>query len=423
MSAVRRAAAKTFEALQVRNFRLYFIGQTISVSGTWMQSLAQGWLVLQLTGSGLALGIAVALQFLPMLLAGTWAGLVIDRSEKRRVLFMTQGSAGLLALALGLIVALGHPEVWEVFLMAFLLGVVNMFDNPARQSFVQEMVGRDLLPNAVSLNSVLVNAGRIIGPAIAGVVIAVAGIPACFLVNAASFAAVIVALALMDSRELRPIRTVSRQAGQLRAGFRYAFGDETIRSVLIAVGIVGIFAFNFTTSLPLLVRTTYHGSAATYGAFMAAMGVGAVVGGLTIAHRSRPSVPLLAALCAAFGILVLAVAIAPTKIVVLILLVPMGAASIAFVSTANATLQLASHEEMRGRVMALFSIGFLGSTPIGAPLIGAICAWSTPRVGLAVGGAATLIASAVLISLARHLEPGRIRQVALLDEGLARPSG
>lgn len=413
MSAVRRATRRTFEALRVRNFRIYFAGQLISISGTWMQAVAQGWLVLKLTNSGVALGIAIALQFLPMLIVGTWGGLIVDRMSKRKILFLTQGASGVLALILGVLVGIGRIHVWEVFVMAFCLGVANLFDNPARQSFVQEMVGRELLPNAVSLNSVLMNSGRIIGPAFAGAIIATIGIAACFFLNALSFVGVIVALALMRKKDLAPIRRVARAKGQLREGFRYAFHDETISSVLIAVGIVGIFAFNFTVSLPLLTRMTFHGNAATYGLFMAAMGIGAVIGGLTVAHRSKPTVAMLAGLCLAFGILLLGVAVAPTEWVAIVLLVPMGAASIAFVSTANATLQLASDEEMRGRVMSLFGIGFLGSTPIGAPLIGLICMVSSPRFGLALGGVATLLAAGPLLLSARKTHPDKRLDLAV----------
>jgi MFS family permease len=350
-----------------------------------------------------------------MLLLGPWGGLVVDRSSKRGVLFATQSAGGLLALVLGILTALGHIRVWEVLVMASLLGVVNLFDNPARQSFVQEMVGRDLLPNAVSLNSVLVNAGRITGPAIAGLLIATAGIPACFLLNSLTYVAVLVALALMDVSALTPIRTVERRKGQLREGFRYAFGDETIRDVLIAVGIVGVFAFNFTTTLPLLVRVTFGGSAGAFGLLMAAMGAGAVLGGLTIAHRARPSIGMLAVLCASFGALLVGLALAPDELVAILLIVPMGAASIAYISTANATLQLSSREEMRGRVMSLFAIGFLGSTPIGAPMIGAIASATSPRIALLVGATATL-AAAIPLGLAARRRSGPA------PEGLLRPA-
>ena len=402
MSALRLAGGRTFAALSVRNFRLYFIGQLISLSGTWMQSMAQAWLVLKLTGSGVDLGFVVALQFVPMLLVGTWGGLIVDRVQKRNLLFATQASAAMFAVILGVLTLTGHVQIWQIFVMAFLLGMVNVFDNPARQAFVQEMVGRDLLSNAVSLNSVLVNLGRVIGPATAGAVIALFGIPACFFINAASFVAVICALALMRTSELTPIKRVIRARGQLRQGFRYAFGDETIRDVLTAVAIVGIFAFNFTVSLPLLVKITFHGSAGAYGILLAAMGAGAVLGGLVIAHRSRPSIPLLAGLCLSFGVAMLGVAYAPSIVVATIFAVPMGAASIAFISTANASLQLTSKEEMRGRVMSLFSIGFLGTTPIGAPLIGWICSETSPRTGIMIGAVATVGAGIPLLFASRR---------------------
>jgi MFS family permease len=413
MSAVGQATKRTFQSLSVHNYRLYFIGQLISISGTWMQSVAQAWLILKLTNSGFALGIAIALQFLPTLLAGGWGGLIVDRMSKRKILYVTQTAAGLLALTLGILVELGHVHPWEVFMMAFLLGVVNVFDLPARQTFVQEMVGRELLTNAVSLNSVLMNSGRIIGPAFAGIMISTAGIPACFFANALSFGAVILALTFMDGTELRPMRTVTRAKGQLRAGFAYAFHDSLISSVLVTIAVVGVFAFNFNVTVPLLVRNTFGGSAATYGLFMGAMGVGAVLGGLIVAHRSRPSLSMLTMLCLAFGVLMLGVAVAPSEWIAVALMVPMGAASLAFISTANAALQISSREEMRGRVMALYSIGFLGSTPIGAPLVGAIAMASNPRIAILVGGVATLLACVPLVLVARK------RRAKIELEGLA----
>jgi MFS family permease len=413
VSALRQAAGRTFEALAVRNFRLYFFGQLVSISGTWMQSLAQGWLVLNLTGSAVDLGIAVALAFVPMLVFGTWGGLVVDRHSKRMILLITQSASGLLALSLGLLTALGHPTVWDVYAMSFLLGVVNLFDNPARQTFVQEMVGRELLPNAVSLNSVLVNAGRIVGPAAAGVVIAAFGIPTCFFANAASFLALLTALLLMRPAELQPIRRVERLPGQLRAGLRYAFGNDEIRGVLLAVTIIGVFAFNFAVTIPLLVRQTFGGTAATYSLFSSAMGVGAVLGGLAIAHRSRPSARLLAALAGVFGVVIGLLALAPDTIVGALLMIPLGAASISFIATANSTLQLITAEEMRGRIMALYAIGFLGSTPIGAPLLGLLSELTNPRVAIGLGGLATVVAALLLAVAAKKAPTGPLEISAI----------
>jgi hypothetical protein len=251
-------ASQTFAALSVRNFRLYFAGQLVSVSGTWMQSIAQGWLVLQITNNSTYLGISIALQYVPMLLLGSYGGLVADRFDKRRILYCTQSSAGLLALMLGLVTATNHANLTVLFAISLALGVSNLFDVPARQAFVQEMVGRDLIANAVSLNSVLMNAGRLIGPAIAAGTIALVGVASCFFINAASYVAVIAALAMMRASEITRIKTVRRGRGQLRLGLRYAWSEPTIRNVVASVAVVGTFAFNFTVTLPVLARHTFH---------------------------------------------------------------------------------------------------------------------------------------------------------------------
>jgi len=397
VSAARRFSSRTFAALSVRNFRLYFVGQLISVSGTWMQSVAQGWLILQLTGSSVELGVAIALQYVPMLLFGSYGGLIADRHEKRRILYITQSCAGVLALVLGLLVTTGHVTVTRVWILAALLGVVNLFDVPARQAFVQEMVGRDLITNAVSLNSVLMNSGRVIGPSIAAGFIALAGTAVCFYANAASYVGVLVALLMMRGSEFLPMATVQRQRGQLRQGLRYVMANPELRNVIAAIAVVGTFAFNFTVTLPLLSRTTFHEVTAThYGILMGAMGVGAVTGGLFVAHRSRPTLTLLMSLALGFGAFMASVALAPSIIWAEILLVPTGAFSVAFMATANATLQLNSSQEQRGRVMSLYAMAFLGTTPIGAPLMGLIIGASNPRIGLLVGAALTVATGAAL---------------------------
>ena len=403
MSAARQISSKTFAALSVRNFRLFFIGQLISVSGTWMQSVAQGWLVLQLTGSSVDLGFAIALQYVPILLFGTYGGLVADRHEKRRILYCTQSAAGLLALTLGLLMTTHHVTVDTVFVLATLLGFVNLFDVPARQAFVQEMVGRDLIANAVSLNSVLMNSGRVIGPGVAAGLIALVGTAACFYANAASYVAVIVALALMRRSELLPLQIVQRQPGQLRLGLKYVFETPQLRNVIIAVAVVGTFAFNFTVTLPLLAHVTFHQkSAAQYGILMGCMGIGAVLGGLLVAHRSRPTPKLLALLAVAFGLFMTLVAFAPTILWAEIALVPTGACSIAFVSSANSTLQLNSGQQMRGRVMSLYSTAFLGTTPFGAPLVGVLIAATNPRIGIFLGAFLTLLTGLWLVFVLRQ---------------------
>jgi MFS family permease len=408
MSRFAEAGQRTFRALSVRNYRLYFTGQVISVSGTWMQMVAQTYLILfRLHGTGVDVAIAAGLQFVPLLFFGPFGGLIADRLDKRKVLYVTQSAAGVLALALGLLVITHSILLWQVFLLASLLGVVNLFDNPARQTFVSEMVGRDLLPNAVSLNSVVMNGARVIGPAIGGVLILTLGLSTCFVVNAASYIAVIVALSLMRTSDLYSKPGVGRKKGQIREGLRYVWATGDLRSPLISMAIVGIFAFNFTVTLPLLAKVTFHGGAGLYSAFLAAMGAGAVVGGLYTAHRSNPSTHLLAVIGLFFGAMIVAVSLAPTTLVAIILLVPMGAASISFIATNNATLQLRSDPAMRGRVMSLNAIAFLGSTPIGAPLVGYVSDVTNPRVALIMGGVATLVASIPLFFLATRQHSAR----------------
>jgi MFS family permease len=423
MTSVTRALRQTFKALKVRNYRLFFIGQIISASGTWMHSVALGLLVLsdQLHGNGFNVGLVTALQFLPMLLLGSWGGLVVDRVDKRRLLYVTQTVSGVLAFVLGVLVALGTVTMWEVYLISALFGVVNLFDNPARQTFVSEMVGRDLMPNAISLNSVVMNSARVIGPAIGGILIFTVGLAACFFFNAVSYVAVLVALFLMRPSEFHRRPVVARAKGQVREGLRYVWSTHELRDPLLAVAIVGIFAFNFTTTLPLLATRTFHGGAGTYSALMAAMGAGAVVGGLMVAHRSRPSIALLSIIGLGFGVMLLVVAASPTETEALIAVVLMGVCSISYIATANATIQLQADPAMRGRVMALYAIALLGSTPIGAPLVGWIADVANPRVAVMVGGVATLAASVPLALRYVNRRPSRAGATTTLEVSNAEP--
>ena len=415
MTPVRNTVRRTFQAVGVRNFRLYFIGQVISVSGTWMQNVALALLILKvLHGTGVNVGVMTALQFVPMLLFGSFGGLVADRVDKQRLIFVTQGTAGALALVLGVLTVTHSITLSDVYVLSACLGVVNLFDNPARQTFVVEMVGRELLPNAISLNSVVMNSARVIGPAIGGVLIVTIGYGSCFMVNAASYVAVIVALALMRRSELNPGPVVARAKGQVREGLRYVWSTPDLRDPLLVMAVIGIFAFNFTTTLPLLATVTFHGGAGTYSALSVGMGAGAIVGGLAVAHRSRPSTALLGGIGLAFGLAISAVALSPSTGVAVALIVLMGACSIAFIATSNATLQLRADPAMRGRVMALYATAFLGSTPIGAPLVGWISDASSPRIALLVGAGATLLASLPLAlrtlrSRTAPAEPGSAR--------------
>lgn len=425
MTRLKRIADTTFQSLHTRNYRLYFTGQIISVSGTWMQSVALAWLVVHYLAPknerGVDIGITLALQFLPMLLFGAWGGLIADRVDKRRLLVMTQTSAGCLALALGLLILIGHgpagsAHLWEVYLLSLLLGVVNMFDNPARQTFVIEMVGKADLTNAVSLNSIVMNGARVIGPAIGGILIATVGLGVCFLANSASYGAVIVALMLMRRSELHVAQRVARAKGQLREGVRYAWRTPNLRDPLMLVFVVGLLAYNFTVILPLLAQDTFHGGAGTFALLTSLMAGGAVVGGLIVANRGKPNIHRLTGVGIAFSVMIGVVALSPTLVVACVALVFMGGLSIAFIATANSTIQLQVEPTMRGRVMALYAMGFLGTTPIGAPLVGWISQTSSPRVALLVGAVATLVASTV--TMLRHRNEHRRVQAAarVIDE-------
>ncbi len=425
MTRFRREARTTFRSLRVRNYRLYFTGQLISVSGTWMQSVALAWLVVRYLAprgqAGLDVGFTTALQFLPMLLLGAWGGVVVDRVDKRRLLFVTQASAGVLALLLGLLVmtgngAAGHAHLWEVYVLAFLLGLVNLFDNPARQTFVIEMVGKDDLPNAVSLNSIVMNGARVIGPAVSGVLIATVGLGVCFLVNTASYVAVIVALSMMRRTDLHPAQRVLRAKGQLREGLRYAWREPALRGPLLLVCVVGLLAYNFNVILPLLARDTFHGGAGTFATLTSLMAGGAVVGGLVVANRGKANIHRLTGIGMCFGVLIAAVALAPNLISAGVLLVAMGALSLSFIATANATIQLRVEPTMRGRVMALYAVGFLGTTPIGAPLVGWISQTASPRVALLVGAVATVTASALTLLRHRYEHRRSFEQAAVVEQ-------
>ncbi|HEX3393054.1 MAG TPA: MFS transporter [Acidimicrobiales bacterium] len=393
---------RTVSSLKVRNFRLYFFGQMVSLSGTWMQSVAQAWLVLKLTGSGTALGLVVALQFLPVLVLGPLGGLVADRCDKRRLLYATQTSAGLLALALGLLVSFDVVRLWMVFVLAGGFGLVNAVDSPARQTFVHEMVGSGELPNAVTLNSVMVNLARAVGPAVAGALIATVGLGPCFLINAGSYLAVLTALRLMRAHELQPTIPQPRAKGQIREGFRYVRATPALSTPLLMMAVIGTLAYEFGVILPLMARFTFHGDAGTYGLMSSCMGVGSVVGGLYAASHRRVGATALALDAVAFGVVLVMAAVAPNLAVELVALFLIGVASIGFLSLGNATLQLTTAPEMRGRVMALWSVAFLGSTPVGGPVVGWIGQNVGPRYGLGVGGLAALAAGGLAYrSLAR----------------------
>ncbi len=375
-----------------RNFRIYLIGQSISLCGTWMQTVAQAWLVLKITGSGTALGFVVALQFLPVLLFGAFGGVIADRMPKRRLLLCTQVSFGVLALLLGILTATDVVTLWMVYTVAFCFGCVTALDNPARQTFVLEMVGREHLPNAVTLNTVNINMARVIGPALAGLIIAVIGIAPCFFLNAASYIAVIIALLMMNKSELSALPAQARAKGQLRDGFRYVWSTPRLRIPLIMMAVVGTLAYEFQVILPLVAKYTFGGDAATYGIMTGAMGVGAVIGGLFTASRQRTGDGPLVKATLVFGALIIAAAAMPSLPLMIVLLVGVGAGSVTFLARANSTMQLRADPAFQGRVMALWAVAFIGTTPIGGPIIGWIGQNIGPRWGMVVGGIATLFA-------------------------------
>jgi MFS family permease len=403
------AGRTTFAALAIPNYRRYFAGQSISLIGTWMQMAAQSWLVLTLTHSATMLGLIVALQTLPVLLLGPYGGVVADRVDKRRLMVVLQIAMGLQALVLGLLTVTGAVQLWEIGLLAALLGLNNAFESPARQAFMLEMVGPVSLRNAVSLNSVIVNVARMIGPAVAGVLIATVGEGVCFLVNAASFAAVVASLMLLDRAALAPSPPSGREPGQLREGLRYVRANPELAVPLAMMALAGCLAYEFQVTLPVMARQGLHVGATGFGFMTAAMGLGAVIGGLLVAMKGRTGLPMLVAAASAFGVLLLLASAAPSLPVELVALALVGGASIAFMSGGNSTLQLASAPSMRGRVMSLWFVAFQGSTPIGGPIIGWVMAQAGARAGLGVGGVACLLVAALGLLALRRLTGGSLR--------------
>jgi MFS family permease len=405
-------SARTFASLDGPNYRRFFIGQAVSLTGTWMQSVALAWLVLELTHSATWLGFAIALQFLPVLFLGPYGGVIVDRLDKRRLIIATQCTAAVQALVLGILAATGNASLAWVLVLSAASGLINVLDNPARQAFVREMVAADQVRNAVSLNAVLVNVARAVGPAVAGILIATIGVGVCFIINAASFAAAIIAFATMNTSTLNPSTPMARAPGQLRAGLAYVRRSPDLLVPLLMMALVGTLTYEFQVTLPALATETFGGDARSYGLITAAMGVGAVIGGLASAGRAATGIGPMATAAAAFGVADLVTALTPTAVWAGISLVAVGASSIWFLSLANATLQVSSSAAMRGRVMALWSVAFLGSTPIGGPLIGWVAETFSPRWALAVGATAALAAAVIGAAAVRR---GRVNALRNLN--------
>lgn len=391
-----------FSSLKIRNYRLFATGQVVSNTGTWMQRIAQDWLVLTLTGSASAVGITIALQFLPMLLFGLYGGVLADRMPKRPLLLATQVAMGLTGLALAVLTLSGHVQVWHVYLTAFLLGLVTVVDNPARQSFVAEMVGPEQLANAVSLNSANFQSARLVGPAVAGVLITAVGSGYAFLLNGLSFLAPIAGLLLMRNSELYKVQRAPRSKGQLREGLKYVAGRPELIWPIVLVGFIGTFGFNFPIWLSAFVDDVYHSGASTYGLLNTLMAAGSLAGALLAARRGTSRLRVLVGAAVLFGSLEIVTAFAPQFWIFAVLMVPIGMFGLTVNVTANSSIQMATEPAMRGRVMSLFMMVFVGGTPVGAPLVGWITDTYGPRIGFAAGGAVALVAAiGVGVMLAR----------------------
>lgn len=387
---------RTFHALHTRNYRLFFIGQIVSTTGTWMQRVAQDWLILELGGGPVELSIGIGLQSGPVLLLGMWGGLIADRADTRRVLLATQTVFAGLALLLGALTITGNVTLWMVYSMAFGLGCANVVDKPARHSFVVDMVSSDGAANAVSLNSSINNAARLVGPTIASVVIGLTSTGVAFLVNAGTFIAIIVALLLMDSSSLEPRETASPGRGQVIDGIRSSLADPKLRTPLLATLILSTLAQNFRVTLPLIAAGVFARGVGGYGLLMSALGAGALLGALACANLARPSQRLAGVAALVCGVLLLLAAVAPTYALVAVAMVGVGAGSTAFNATSQTLLLLRADPDKRGRIMALRELFSNGLTPVGSVAVGWISAVFSPRSGLAVGGAAALLAAGLM---------------------------
>ncbi len=415
----------TFAALRIRNYRLFFAGQIVSNTGTWMQRIAQDWLVLQLTNSPLAVGITTALQFLPMLMFGLWGGLIADRYPKRRLLLTTQATMGLLAAMLTALTLTDTVQVWHVYLIALGLGLATVVDNPTRQTFVNEMVPTDLVRNAVGLNSGNFQLGRMLGPAAAGVLIAAVGLGWAFAFNAASFAAVLLALLMMRPAELLPLPHASRARGQLREGLRYVRQNPTLLWPIVLVFFIGTFGYNFAIILSAYTQNVFQSGADLYGLLNTAMAAGSVAGALFAARRTSASLPTLFLAAGGFGLGLIVLGMTPWFWPFLVLLVVVGFVSVTFNTLGNATVQLASSPEVRGRVMSLYMLVFMGGTPIGAPIVGAITQrWGAPAALIASGLVCLLAAAGAAVLAARSAgRSPRFGVPAVMRRLVAHPRG
>lgn len=411
MTRLRLLSNETFQSLHTRNFRLFFVGQSISQTGNWSTLIAQTLLVLKLTDSGVALGFLAAAQFGPVLLFGAFAGLVADRSDKRRLLLWVQVFAMVQSFALGALAFQDSPPVWAIYVIAAFGGMATAFDNPARRSYVVEMVPEEQITNAVSLNSALMTGSRIIGPALGGLLVATVGFGWAFWVDGLSYVAVIVGLHMIDPSKVRPAPVTPRGRGQVRAGVAYAWSVAELRVPLLMMAVIGTLAFNFQTVLPLFAIRDLGGQDITFSLLMSATSAGALIGALRAARREHVSVHTVSLSAMGFGAAMLALAVSPNQPVAFLVAAVMGFTSISFMTASTAIVQLRADPMMRGRVLALQAMVFLGSTPIGGPILGWVCERFGARYGLAIGALATLGAAAYGFTTVR-----RDRELPITDE-------
>lgn len=401
----------TFRSLGVRNYLIWFVGGLTSNVGTWMQRTAQDWIVLTELSDhdAAAVGITMALQLGPVLLLMPWAGLIADRVNVRRMLMATQAAMGALALGLGIIVITGAAQLWHVYLFAFLLGVVSAVDAPVRQIFVAELVETKDLTNAVSLNSVSFNSARLIGPAVAGLLIAIVGAGWVFVINAGTFIATIIALVVIRVSELRAQPRAPRARGQIVAGFRYVRKKPAIIVILIMVGVIGTFGMNFAIFTSTMATLAFHKGAAEFGVLTSVMAIGSVTGALFSARQERPRMRTIFFSAALFGLACALSAIMPTFEMFAVSLTLIGFAALMFLTTANSTVQTTVKPSMRGRVMALYMAIFVGGTPIGAPFVGWIVNQFGPRWGLGVAALSGILAASVCLYWLMRYKQVRVR--------------
>jgi MFS family permease len=423
MATIRRAANDTFRSLRVRNFRLFFTGQLISQVGNWLTLVAQTLLVLKLTDNGIALGGLAVAQFGPVLLLGPWAGLVADRSDKRRLLLIVQTIAMAQSFALAALAFSGHPPVLAIYAVALVGGITVAFDNPARRSFVVEMVPADDMQNAVSLNSALMTSARVVGPALAGLLISTVGFGWCFLLDGLSYVAVLAALKMMRTEELRPPPVTPRAKHQIRDGYRYVRSVPELWVPLTMMAVVGTLSYNFQTVFPLFTTRDLHGTGTTFTILFSVVSLGALIGALASARRRAISIRSVAVASLFYGASMALMAIVPNQATAFVVGVLLGASSIAFITASTAIVQIEAVPDMRGRVLALQAMLFLGSTPIGGPIVGWVSEQFGARYAIGLGGVAALGAGVWgMFKVERRpdvlVEP---ETELIVDTGVARP--